>query len=146
MDGLKISEVAARAGVNVSTVRYYERAGLVPDPERSAGGYRLYGAEHESRLLFITRARRLGLSLEQIAEMLGVWTGTNCETTRARLVQILDANLAELQTRILELTSFAAELSTTRQDLTGGPAECTPDLDCCAPTVLPATGLTLRSN
>ena len=53
MNGLKISELAERAGVNVSTVRFYERIGLVPDPQRSSSGYRLYAPGHEARLLFV---------------------------------------------------------------------------------------------
>ncbi len=72
MDGLKISEVAERAGVATSTVRYYERIGLVPSPARTPAGYRAYDDAAEARLLFISRAKRLGLSLEQIAELLGI--------------------------------------------------------------------------
>ena len=90
MDGLKISELAERAGVNVSTVRYYERVGLVPDPARSHSGYRLYDTSHQTRLLFITRARRLGMTVEQVAELLGIWDGANCATTRAGVVRMLE--------------------------------------------------------
>ena len=73
MDGLRISELARRVGVPTSTVRYYERIGLVPGPARSSSGYRIYDADAATRLLFITRAKRLGLSLEAITELVGIW-------------------------------------------------------------------------
>ncbi len=131
MNGLKISELAERAGVNVSTVRFYERAGLVPNPDRSLAGYRLYNPTHETRLLFITKARRLGLSVEQIAELLGVWDGTNCATTRQHVIATVDANLLEIEAKISDLTAFAAELRETRARLADGPEVCDPDLGCC---------------
>ena len=135
MNGLKISELAQRAGVNTSTVRFYERAGLVPDPDRSTAGYRLYNPGHESRLLFITRARRLGLSLEQITDLLAVWDGTNCATTREHVVETIDTNLADIAIRITELERFAAELRDTRTRLATGPEVCAPDLGCCTPAI-----------
>lgn len=131
MNGLKISELAERAGVNVSTVRFYERAGLVPNPDRSLAGYRLYGPAHETRLLFITKARRLGLSVEQVAKLLGVWDGTNCATTRQHVVATVDANLLDIAARIAALETFAAELRDARARLADGPQVCDPDLGCC---------------
>ena len=132
--------------MNVSTVRYYERAGLVTDPDRSQAGYRLYNPGHESRLLFITRARRLGLSLDQIADLLGVWDGTNCATTRSRVVDILDTNLADITARISELETFVAELRDTRDRLATGPETCGPDLGCCTPTLTTPVPVTLSPN
>ena len=145
MNGLKISELAQRAGVNTSTVRFYERAGLVPDPERSAAGYRLYNPGHETRLLFITRARRLGLSLEQITNLLAVWDGTNCATTREHVIDTIDANLADIAARITELETFAAELRNTRTTLATGPELCDPDLACCTPPIVAPVPVTLNS-
>jgi DNA-binding transcriptional MerR regulator len=136
---LKISELAERAGVNVSTVRYYERAGLVPDPERSRAGYRLYGPDHETRLLLITRARRLGLSLEQISDLLDVWDGSNCASTRSRLDEVLEVNLADIAARIVELERFGNELRAVRTQLAGGPERCDRDVDCCTPDIPPTT-------
>ncbi len=145
MNGLKISELAQRSGVITSTVRFYERAGLVPDPDRSTGGYRLYNPGHETRLLFITRARRLGLSLEQIASLLAVWDGTNCATTRAHVIDTIDTNLADITTRIAELETFAAELRNTRAQLASGPDLCDPGLACCTPAMTVPVPVTLTA-
>ena len=67
-----IGALSERSGVNVETVRYYERAGLLPKPVRSAGGYRLYRASDAERLSFIRRARDLGFSLDEIRRLLGL--------------------------------------------------------------------------
>jgi DNA-binding transcriptional MerR regulator len=145
MDGLKISELAERAGVNVSTVRYYERVGLVPDPSRSHSGSRLYDNNAETRLLFITRARRLGMTLEQVAELLGVWDGSNCATTRAGVVNVLDENLTEIARLIGELVAFQTELAGVRAALTADtPAVCGPDLSCCTPRMSRAVPVELK--
>lgn len=134
VDRMRISELADHAGVNVSTVRFYERIGLVPDPQRSDSGYRAYDEQHQSRLLLITRARRLGLSIDQITELLGIWDGSNCSATRAEMTRSIDSNLIDIRGRIAELETFAVELERTRSALvTDGPASCTPDLSCCAP-------------
>ena len=68
MQGLTTSETAERAGVNVQTVRYYERRGLIPEPPRTESGYRQYGAEHVARIRFIKRAQELGFTLEEARE------------------------------------------------------------------------------
>lgn len=67
---LSIGELATAAGVNSQTIRYYERRGILPEPPRSAAGYRQYDAEMLARLRFIRRAQELGFSLEEIAELL----------------------------------------------------------------------------
>lgn len=68
---LTISELAASAGVNVETVRFYERKGILPRPPRTAAGYRQYSDADRWRLAFIRRAKLLGFSLQEIAELLG---------------------------------------------------------------------------
>jgi DNA-binding transcriptional MerR regulator len=111
MDGLRISELAAQAGVPTSTVRYYERVGLLPVPERSSSGYRTYDDRAEARLLFITRGKRLGLSLDEIAELVAIWDGTNCGATQERLSALLAAKRVEIADRIRELEHFADQLA-----------------------------------
>ena len=68
--GLTIGRLAALTGVNLETVRYYERVGLMPSPERTAGGHRNYRPEHRSRLAFIRRARELGFRLDDIRALI----------------------------------------------------------------------------
>lgn len=67
---MQIGELAERADVNVQTVRYYERRGLLPEPERKPSGYRMYGEEDVVRLRFILRAKALGFTLTEIEELL----------------------------------------------------------------------------
>jgi MerR family transcriptional regulator, copper efflux regulator len=69
---MTIGRLAKRAGVNIDTIRYYERNGLLPAPLRRASGYREYGAEDADRLRFIRRAKELGFTLVEIAELLSL--------------------------------------------------------------------------
>lgn len=135
MDGLRISELARSAGVPTSTVRYYERIGLVPGPARTASGYRVYDGDAATRLLFITRAKRLGLSLEAIAELSDIWDGANCGATQTRLTALLDEKRAEIAEQVRELEAFSDQLADVQRRLAAhdAPGECTPDLHCCTP-------------
>ena len=88
---LTIGQVAARAGVNIQTVRYYERRGLLPDPERSKAGYRLYELDVVRRLRFIKRAQELGFTLEEIQELLNLRVqgpGSCASAERAALAKL----------------------------------------------------------
>jgi MerR family copper efflux transcriptional regulator len=69
---VKIGALASQAGVNVQTVRYYERRGLLPEPERRPSGYREYGTDVLDRLRFIRRAQELGFTLNEIGELLAL--------------------------------------------------------------------------
>ncbi|MBP2236423.1 MerR family mercuric resistance operon transcriptional regulator [Sinorhizobium kostiense] len=68
--GMQRAELARRTGCNLETVRYYEKVGLLPEPPRTASGYRSYDSTHERRLRFVLRARELGFSLDEIRELL----------------------------------------------------------------------------
>ena len=100
-----------------STVRYYERIGLLAVPARTASGYRDYDEDAAARLLFITRARRMGLSCEQITALLPIWDGTNCGAAQERVGQLIDEKQAEIAERIAELEQFAAQLDAVRAAL-----------------------------
>jgi DNA-binding transcriptional MerR regulator len=132
---VRIAELAEHVGVPTSTVRYYERAGLMGSPARTRSGYRDYDQADAARLLFVTRARRMGLSCEQIADLLPVWGGADCAAAQDRVTQLLDAKRAEVAERIHDLELFAAQLDTVRATLerTPPPGACRADLSCCVP-------------
>src|ERR671910_770958 len=69
-EGLRSGQVAAAAGVNIETLRYYERRGLLAEPDRSPGGHRLYPPEAVTALRVIKAAQRLGFTLDEVAELL----------------------------------------------------------------------------
>jgi DNA-binding transcriptional MerR regulator len=132
---VRISELADSAGVPASTVRYYERVGLMGLPDRTTSGYRNYGEDAATRLLFITRARRMGLSCEQITALIPVWAGTNCSAAHDRVALLVEEKQAEIAARVAELEQFSAQLDAVRATLEAEspPRACRADLTCCVP-------------
>ena len=104
---LRIGEVAARSGVSIDTVRYYERRHLLPPAPRTEGGFRLFTAETVTRVQFIKQAQELGLSLDEIKEIL--MTGGAKECRRVR--DLLRAKLKEVDERIRLMEEFRQTLS-----------------------------------
>lgn len=98
---MTIGQVASGAGVNIQTVRYYERRGLLPQAPRTASGYRQYDTDAVARLRFIRRAQDLGFSLEEIAELLElrVEHGAACAAVEAKA----KAKIAMVEKKIDEL-------------------------------------------
>nr|WP_276607576.1 heavy metal-responsive transcriptional regulator [Limisphaera ngatamarikiensis] len=106
---MKVGEVAKRAGVGVQTLHYYERLGLLPQPERSAANYRLYGPEAVRRVRFIKKAQRLGFSLEEIKSILDLREGGRSPCRR--VAEIAQRHLQQLDARIAALEAFRQELA-----------------------------------
>ena len=102
-------------GWPTSTVRFYERIGLLESPTRTGSGYRDYDDDAATRLQFVHRARRIGLSCEQIAELLPVWGGADCSAAHDRVQRLLDEKQAEVTRRIDELEEFARQLRAAGQ-------------------------------
>ena len=100
METLTIGQVAKRAGVNIETVRYYERQGLIPEPSRRASGYRQYSADFVKRIQFIKRAQTLGFSLKEITELLElrIEPDTACDEVRSRAEQKVESIEEKIQT------------------------------------------------
>ena len=99
---LTIGAVAKRVGVPIDTIRYYEREGLLPAPQRRASGYRSYGEGAIAQLRFIRRAKQLGFTLEEIRELLALshdrQLGVKAVKQRAQQrLAAIDARMAELQ-------------------------------------------------
>jgi len=122
-------------GVATSTVRYYERVGLLAVPDRTASGYRDYDEAAAARLLFIARARKMGLTCDQIIDLLPIWDGTNCAAAHERVGQLIADKQTEIAERIAELREFAVQLDVVRDALDAAPppAACRTDLSCCVP-------------
>lgn len=106
--GLTIGHLAKRASVNVETVRYYERRGLVKQPPRAASGYRQYGEETVDRIRFIKRAQELGFSLVEIAELLElrIRSAASCGAVERKA----QTKIALVEQKIRELTRMRAAL------------------------------------
>lgn len=98
---MTIGELASQAGVNVQTVRYYERRGILPEPARTASGYRQYDGEALARVRFIRRAQELGFSLGEIEELLGLRVDDRCSCSTVEAAT--RAKLADVRRKIREL-------------------------------------------
>lgn len=105
---LRIGEVASRAGVSVDTVRYYERLKLLPRAPRSEGGFRLFTTETVERVRFIKQAQDIGLSLDEIKELLTSGGGVEeCQ----RMRDLLHTKLADVDKRMKTLREFRLAIS-----------------------------------
>lgn len=98
---LQRAEIAKRTGCNLETVRYYEKVGLLPDPPRTQGGHRAYGANHERRLRFVLRARRLGFTLDEIRALLKLVDERNAPCGQIR--DVAATHLRDVQEKIVDL-------------------------------------------
>ncbi|MEX2586872.1 MAG: MerR family transcriptional regulator [Actinomycetota bacterium] len=128
----RISEVGERTGFTPSTLRYYEEIGLIPGPRRSPSGYRTYDDAHVELLTFVARAKRLGLSLDEINGLATAWRTGHCSTTREQLQQVLAAKLHQIRRRLEELSAFGEQIDAFYRDLAGRPAPdwCGPSCGC----------------
>lgn len=112
-DALTIGQLASAADVNVQTVRYYERRGLIPRPQRTPSGYRQYTPDVASRLRFIKRAQDLGFSLQEIADLLAlrVKHPSACAAVESKArekVEVIDGKIAQLKRLRAVLQRLAA--------------------------------------
>jgi MerR family transcriptional regulator, mercuric resistance operon regulatory protein len=97
----QIGTLSRRTGVNIETIRYYERSGLLPEPARTAAGYRAYGSADAERLQFIRRARDLGFSIEEVRRLCGL---ADRKSRSCRAVQaIAREHLADVRAKIVDL-------------------------------------------
>jgi MerR family transcriptional regulator, copper efflux regulator len=128
---LSITDVARRAGVPTSTLRYYDRLGLLASAGRAANGYRRYDDRAPDRLRFIARAKELGCSLEEIASLL-IAFDDDCSEVQLPLRQLVDAKIAVAQQRVAELVALSAQLREARHALSAEAASgpCSADCAC----------------
>src|SRR5437763_339333 len=107
MKSLTIGRLAKQVGVNLETVRFYERRGLLPKPPRTASGYRLFPADAARRLRFIRRAQELGFSLTEIGELLSLRVSRR---TSASIRTRAEAKIADIEAKIRSLGSMRKAL------------------------------------
>jgi len=122
MQRMTIGKVASAAGVNVETVRYYQRSGLIPEPPRPPGGVRRYPAETVARLRFIKRAQELGFSLAEVRRLLALGDPQSCGKARALAAE----KLALVCARLADLERMRETLETLirRCDAASGKVRC----------------------
>ena len=115
---MKIGDLAREACTKVVTVRYYEKIGLLPTPERSAGNYRTYDRAALDRLRFIRRCRDLGFTLDQIKELLEL--SSDVARPCAEVDKIAASHLVEVKRKIDDLQALAKELRQISACCNGG--------------------------
>jgi len=119
-----IGRLASEVGINLETVRFYEREGLLKKPPRSRNGYRQFPVDSIRRLRFIRRAQDLGFSLNEIRELLALRasSGTSCE----EICRLAEAKLADVEAKITTLESLRDSL----RKLAKSCPRCAPLSDC----------------
>lgn len=122
---MKPSEVAAAAGVNLQTLRYYERRGLLDEPSRSLGGHRVYPVEAVTTLRVIKAAQRLGFTLAEVSELLDTARHRHRRGEGAGLQTRAREKLSDVEAKIADLTVIA-------ETLRAGIAAGCDDLETCA--------------
>src|SRR5438445_6230372 len=124
MKSLTIGHLARESGMNLETVRYYERRGLLPKPPRSASGVRMFPIEAGQRLRFIQRAKELGFSLKEIGELLSLRVSPT--TTSAGIRAKAKSKIADIRSKIRSLESMEKTLLKLTKSCTG----CGPITEC----------------
>lgn len=116
-----IGALARQAGVNVETIRYYQRRGLLPEPRKPVGGVRHYSESDVARIHFIKSAQRLGFTLEEVGLLLRLEDGARC----AEAQEIAELKLADVRARLTDLQRIEAALSgLVKKCQAGGSVSC----------------------
>ncbi|ETR77832.1 MerR family transcriptional regulator [Afipia sp. P52-10] len=128
--GLQRAELARRTGCNLETIRYYEKVGMMPDPPRTASGYRIYAESHVSRLRFILRARELGFAIEEIRGLLDLVDGGT--QTCAEVKERTERHLTDVRAKIADLRRIEKVLAATAAQCSGDDVPECPVLEALA--------------
>jgi MerR family copper efflux transcriptional regulator len=124
---LRIGQLAALSGLTIDTIRFYEKQGLIPSPRRSRSNYRVYDQQAVSRLVFIRKARDLGFTLQEIAQLLAL--SEDREAGAGDVKERAQDKLADLDRRIAEMQRMRASLEKLVHACSGhGPRENCPIL------------------
>ena len=109
---MRIGELGQATGVDVETIRYYEKEGLLPPPARAANGYRAYGAAHLERLSFVRHCRGLDMSLAEIRHLLDFTTRPEADC--GEINRLIDAHLGRVRARLKSLHTLEKQLVALR--------------------------------
>lgn len=139
MSTLTIGQVARQAGVGVETIRYYEREGLLEEPDRRDSGYREYGRGVIDRLRFIKNAQGLGFTLKEIKELLRIHA--DADGTRAEVKRRAEEKAAVIEAKIADLQRMRAALGGLIESCDGeGPLDGCPIIEALAACHHPQVG------
>ena len=123
--GMKIGELARRSGLAATALRYYEKAGLLPEPVRTASGYRAYTADVLQRLAFIRAAQAVGLTVGEIRDVIGIRDLGRAPC--AHVLELIERRRDEVRSRIRELQQLERDLTVIAEQGAGlDPADCDP--------------------
>ena len=126
-DGVPIGELSRRTGVNIETIRYYEKIKMLPPPGRTAGGHRVYGPQEARVLAFIRRGRELGFALDEIRALLDL--GGPGKASCAEVRAIAQRHLDDIRAKINDLTKLERLLGRTVARCSGKKVPDCPVLD-----------------
>jgi MerR family mercuric resistance operon transcriptional regulator len=120
--GLPIGAIARAAGVNVETIRYYQRRGLLTEPKKPLGSHRRYALSTADRVAFIKRAQELGFTLDEVKALLRLEDGQSCDQTRA----LAEQKLGLIEERLADLNRMRRLLKALISDCSAGkgPRSC----------------------
>ena len=125
MNTLSIGQLARACGLGIETIRFYEREGLLPPPQRTAAGYRKFSTDSVQRLNFIRRAKEVGFTLDEIRELLALHDDPHGERTRVKA--LTEAKLAQIERKILDLSRMRDVLAHLATECSGvGPVSSCP--------------------
>lgn len=115
---LAIGALSKRTGVNIETVRFYEKIGVLPAPTRTEGGHRVYEGEHVARLTFVRRARELGFTLDEVRSLLKLFDGDHYSCSDVR--DVTAEHLKDVRKKMADLRRLERTLSDIVSRCEGG--------------------------
>jgi MerR family mercuric resistance operon transcriptional regulator len=124
---MRIGRLSEKTGCNIETIRYYEKRGLLPNPPRTAGGYRLYDSDHLKRLTFVMRSRDLGFSMAEIEKLLSLVD--EHQLTCYDMHQQTLAHLGDIQSKIADLERLERVLTEIASKCSDGTVPECPIID-----------------
>lgn len=124
---ITIGKLSLQTGVNIETIRYYEKKCILPAPPRTQGGHRLYSEEHMKRLMFVRRSRELGFSLNEIRTMLNMVDGKNLTCSKVKDITL--KHLDDVRDKISDLQKLEKTLKTIASRCKGSKTPDCPIID-----------------